>query len=287
MLENTPPKKGVNERVTVREEYEGFRQIVLHIKVLQTLRRLYLSPLEFDEEIEGISVSKAPEGKDVIDALEKQYHWHQERKDGSTPYILKKHYTVPALLDFNIDDLEKEAKEKLLNKMFKDLSLSDYMKLGQSVVIVYFRAEKDKNNWPIYGLLRLRNFRQVLQFLAESLQDQSGYEREYDVRPNPKTETLIEKNLNRGEIENPPLTLTVNSGKAIPRDSTVGTNYNGESFWVYSPGNRIIVASQQARWDNLRPARWDAQVFEILYELFRINRTEPTVSPTITAIPTK
>ena len=228
---------------------------------------------------------KGKEMKDIIAALEGKYHWEKSSKPGKKEeaFILNKRYTIIALTDFEMaKDLEmmcKEEKKSFLDKIFKDLELSNHMELDQSVVIVLFKGDKKKGSWPIYGLFRLRNFRQILQFLAESVNEKSGHEREVYVPPSQFTEDFLAAH-NLQPVDNPPLTLSVTSGGTPPGDSVVHVVYKGQSFWVSSPPAETIKHSQ---WDKPRPPRWDKQVFGLLYEIFQMNRVEPAASPTFIA----
>jgi hypothetical protein len=235
-----------------------------------------------DQEIEGtFRTAKDLSTKEVIDALEKQYRWKKISKPGKEEgFILTKSYTFTALLDFDFAQMEDKDKRNLLDDVSKNLELSDYMKFDQSVVLVLLRGNKDKNIPLIYGLFRLRNFRQVLQFLGESLKDQPGYEREYDVAPFEFEKELVDP-LKPTRLYNPALTLTVHSGSSDmppPRDRVVEVGYNGESFWISSPPEQTVAQQQP------QPIRWDKQVFDILYEIFQTNRIEPSVPPPLISI---
>ena len=155
------------------------------------------------------------------------------------------------------------------------------MEVDQSVIIVLFKVggDKKKGSWPIYGLFRLRNFRQILQFLAESVNEKDGYESEVYVPPSKFTEHFLDAH-NLQPVDNPKLTLSVTSGGTPPGDSVVQVDYNGVSFWVSSLPAETIKHSQ---WDEPRPPRWNKQVFALLYEIYQMNRIEPAASPTFIA----
>ena len=256
-LVNRPPIMGEEPAEKTERSYELFRQVVLQIKAIERTGHLQFFPLEFDQDIEGTFSTVKPTPKDMIDALDKQYRFTET--DGPRKgFKLTKPYTILALSDFPLNKLDKAT----LKKIAKALELSDYIKLDQSVIIVLLR---EKTNWPIYGLFRLRNFTQVLQFLAESLNKDPGYHREYDVAPSRFTEALAP--LQPGVFDNPPLTLEILSGKIPTREVAAAVDYNGESFWISS--------SQ----------RWNRQVFNLLYEIFQMNRIEAPVSPTLVSIP--
>jgi hypothetical protein len=170
--------------------------------------------------------------------------------------------------------------------------LTDYIDLDQSAVIVWFKGDEKKpeSNWPIFGLFRLRNFRQVLQFLAESVKDdRCGYEIELNVTPSPFTGALAAE-YKLKPIDNPALTLKISSQSRtvlIPLppmpDRIVDTNYNGEVFWVSSPQKQTEAKIEG--WENRHPSRWNKQVFDMLYEMFQMNRVEPPVSAPALTLP--
>jgi hypothetical protein len=275
LLVNRPPMYGKKsaqdiERLTDDDRYKLFRQVVLQIKALEMNGQLHFYPLDFYEAVEGPPFNELKIG-DAIGAWEKQYFLEKIAKPDTQEesFILTKRYTITVLTDFDFfSEVKGKDKKRLLDKISNDLELEQYMKMDQSVVIVLFKNKNTKSNWPIYGLFRLRNFLQVLQFLAESLkQGDPGFHTEYHVTPSPFTEALLK----RGVLDNPPLTLAISSGKNVPEDSVVDVKHKGESFWVSSPADQSI--------------RWNKQVFRLLYEIFQMNRVEPSVSPTLISVP--
>jgi hypothetical protein len=303
LLVNRPPKKceeeeSAEKRLTDKERYELFRQVVLHIKAVQMSRRLKFYPLDFEQDIEETFTAEIPTIKDITDALDKKYRLKETACVDKTCKEVKfaKHYPVLALTDFPLDKSKKTALETILKKIAKHLELSDYINLDQSVVIVWFKGDEKnpESNWPIFGLFRLRNFRQTLQFLAESLKDdQCGYEIELNVDPSPFTKALAAE-YNLKPIDNPPLTLKISSQSrtvliplpSLP-DRLVDIDYDGKIFWIPSQQDQTDANSQIKGWVNLHPLRWDRQVFEMLYEIFQMNRIEPSVSPPSLTLPAR
>jgi len=175
-------------------------------------------------------------------------------------------------------------------KIRTDLEIEQSIKFDQGMIIVLFRGSP-QNPWPIYGYFSIRTFTQVLQFLAESLtEDQPECEMEYPVAPSRFTEELLDNynNLHPGKqlppkcLDNPALTLTINSSSKMtpqpPKDRFVDLDYNGESYWISSPPDQTDKQFQSV-WVNPSPARWDKEVFSMLYDIYEFNRTEPAVPP--------
>lgn len=291
-IENNPgkvPLEGTIKREDI-QHYELFRKIVLHIRALGLSDRLFLFALDFDVPDEGIKgtfrrdLEQEKSIKDTIEGFEKQYHWHEIPKSATQKqgFVVRKRYSINALTDF--DFAQMTDKEDILTTIQKDLELNEEIKFGESIIIVLFRGDAD-NRWPIYGYFTVRNFRQVLQFLAESLiKDQPGYASEYKVAPSQFTNDLLgkTKKLQPGCLDNPALTLTITSGTTPPRDRLVDVDYNREIFWIPSPRDQTGAHRQPKEWDNPYPLRWDGEIFSMLYEIFQFNRTEPAVTvPTI------
>jgi hypothetical protein len=298
-MENRPSKK-LCEEASKRVDtynYELFRQLVLHIRAVAWTGRLYAFPLFFDLPIEG-TFRTADELKknginikDTMDALDKQYYMHKmpEPATQTAGFIVTKRYSFTALTDFDYAAMKDKDKKALLARIQQDFELNEFTKYDQGMIIVLLRGDS-KNRWPIYGYFTVRNFRQVLHFLAESLKDQCGYGREYYVSPSKFTTDFLE-NVNKdskekgeqllqpGCLDNPELTLTITSRKIPtipPSDRLVDVDYNGELFWISSPRDQGL---QPREWDNPHPLRWDKEVFSMLYEIFQFSRVEPAVSP--------
>jgi hypothetical protein len=307
-MKNTPPS--IPSESTIKQEnidtlyhYGLFRKVVLHMKAMALSGRLNIFSLDFDvpkavylqsQKQAAGGQSQKPAGdspksegpitlKDTIDALEKHYHWQEEteadtQKNG---FMITKRHQIIALTDIDFGNMEYKKKQVLLKSIQKDLELNEEIKLGESMIIVLFRGESG-NHWPIYGYFTVRNFRQVLRFLAESIEDRPGYEREYDVAPSKFTKELLgegkNKKLQLGCFDNPALTLTINSASPPPTDRLIDVNYNGKSYWISSPRNQTDGQLKPPAESSPCLPRWNGEIFTMLYEIFEFNRTETAVS---------
>jgi hypothetical protein len=231
--------------------------------------------------------------KDTVDALEKNYYW----KETPAGLTLVRHYRITTLTDFDFDSMEPKDQDKLIEKIRKVFELDEYLKFDEGIILVLVRGDQE-NPWPICGFFSVRNVTQVLQFLAESLNEQPGreceYEKEYYVRPSPLTERFLEQynkltpinKLPPECLDNPALTLTINSSPKMigqrPKDRFVEVDYKGESYSISCPWVQTGEPSQsksKIEWDRPDPPRWDKEVFNMLYEMYQFNRTEPPVGP--------
>jgi hypothetical protein len=225
--------------------------------------------------------------KDTVDAIEKHYYW-KETHEG---LVLMRHYRITTLTDFDFESINLKVKDSIIEQIQKDLELDESLKFDEGIILVLVRGDTE-NSWPLYGYFCLRNVTQVLQFLAESVNDQPGYECEYEkeyyVPPSPLTEKLLKEynKLPAPCLDNPALTLTINSSPKmigqLPKDRFVQADYKGESFWISCPWVQTGEQSQsesKIKWDRPDPPRWDKEVFNMLYEIYQFNRTEPPVGP--------
>ncbi len=333
-MENKPqiiPEGEKNRRKDTRH-YELFRKLVLYIQAMALTNRLSVSSIDFYVPEEGTfkasddskskpiaggdattkqdccckdntSTSKSDNFADIVGALEKNYNWQDAKmtvndieKNGS---MLTKRYSIIAITDFDFDDMTIEDRKGLIKKIQDDFELNAEINLDEGMIIVLFRGDPDKTidysySWPIYGYFTVRNFNQVLQFVAESLEDRPGYAREYNVSPSKFTEKLLckfmdalakdasaKEELPRLRLDNPELTLTITSGATSPKDSLVDVNYNDKNCWI-SP-----LQGEIGLYVNPYPRRWNGQVFKMLYEMFQFNRNEPAVSTPTVSIPNK
>ena len=300
-MENNPWKiaEGVERKDLYH--YELFRKVVLHIQALALLDRLYFFSLDFYVPKEGTfrkknqtqtsTQTQNPKQDtiaDTVGALEKNYHWQEMTEEATQEkkgLILTKRYSITAITDFDFDEMGYKmgykAKANLLKKIQKYLELNGEIALGENMIIVLLRGNTKNDGWPIYGYFTLRNFRQVLQFLAESLiKNQPGYAGEYDVEPSQFTkELLLKEGIKLGRLHNPALTLTINSSDLgmkppPPRDRLIDVEYNGKLFWI-SPARD----QTDEKYGNRYPSRWDRELFSMLYEIYQFNNIAPVVPP--------
>jgi len=237
---------------------------------------------------ENTEVTKT-ESKEVTAKSEKKEAAELAKPEGA--YILEKNYTVMALTDFDYTLIDDQDKQIIVKKIQDDLAIDEEIKLGESVILVLLRGGGD-NRWPIYGYFALRNFRQVLQFLAESITDQPGYAAEYYVPPSSFTNDLInrfnekphEARVSLGCLENPAQTLAIYNSKVQDLNHPlVSVDYNGLSYWIATRQKR----QEPTKWTDPYPLRWDGQVFSMLYEMFEYNKNAPAFTSPVLTIPTK
>ena len=316
-MENNPWKIAEGMERKDLYHYELFRKVVSHIQALALLGRLYFFSLDFYVPKEGTfrkknqnptptetqtQTPKQDTIADTVGALEKNYHWQEMTEEATQEkkgLILTKRYPITAITDFDFDEMGYnmgyKAKKSLLKKIQEDLELNGEIALGENMIIVLLRGNTKNDGWPIYGYFTLRNFRVVLQFLAESLiiknpKESREYASEYDVEPSQFTkELLVKEGIELGRLHNPALTLTINSSDPgmtppPPRDRLIDVEYNGKLFWISSARDQTDEKLTK-RYGNPHPSRWDREVFSMLYEIYQFNNIAPAVPAPAISIP--
>ncbi|MGZ9275372.1 MAG: hypothetical protein ACXW34_11600, partial [Nitrospira sp.] len=152
--------------------YEMFRKVVLHISAIQDANRLYAESLLFERTwtIPGESVTaegfKALEQEYLVtyDPLQKTY---QLRKPVSGR-ILITNYDPDTLPFEERTRLHEEASQRPANDVSFDIRPG------------HFGGE-----WPLKGEFRLRSFNTMLNFLAQSIEEEPEYHIDKDARTPP------------------------------------------------------------------------------------------------------
>ena len=187
------------------EEYEIFRQIVMHLHWLNEHRKLFIRSLVFDKVvIDGIKVP--PRGQDVV--KEEGITWTL-KSDGT--YLMTR-LTVGRLAITNYDPLGMTDDERFrLNETLK--------KNPKEHVFVDIRSDGPGGDFPIRGTLKLRSVFQILDFVANGIE----IAREFDVAPDPRT----------GKIDdNPHATLQINIASSPPAADVALMRYRGKYYSV-------------------------------------------------------
>ncbi len=165
-------QKFILNRPADTKEYEEFRRIALHLNWLNVKEQLFVGRIPFRESVRARLESPLSAG-DLIDALEKGYHWMPLENDGE--YELSKS-TMGRVLISNYDPRALSNKEReVLNNIVAAKP--------SSFVLVDIRPEFPGGDYPIFGSIKLRSFNEIIEFIA------AGIERnpELDVDPDPRT----------------------------------------------------------------------------------------------------
>jgi hypothetical protein len=226
-----------------RSGYEMFRKVVLHLSAIQDANRLYAESLLFERvwTIPGESVTA--EG---FKALEQEYlvtynpheKTYQLRKPVSGR-ILITNYDPDTLPFKERVRLHEEMDQRPINDVSFDIRPGHY-----------------GGEWPMKGEFRLRSFNSMLNFLAQSIEEEPEYHIDKDARTPPF-------------IDNPARTMDLFVEASSPSESDLTVQSHGKYYAVRVTGSL---------------ARWNREAFKLLYQLFQMTVTEVSRSgvPSIT-----
>lgn len=228
---------------THKAGYEMFRKAVLHISAIQDANRLYAESLLFERTwtIPGDSVTaegfKALEQEYLV-SYDPQQKTYRLRKPVSGR-ILITNYDPNTLPHDERVRLHEEAERRPMNDVSFDIRPGHY-----------------GGEWPLKGEFRLRSFNTMLNFLAQSVEE----EPEYHVDKDPRTPLFM---------DNPARTMDLLVQDSSPSNSDLTVQSHGKYYAVNVTGPL---------------ARWNREAFKLLYQLFQMTVTEVSRSgvPSIT-----
>ncbi|MEQ1795683.1 MAG: hypothetical protein ABL970_15990 [Nitrospira sp.] len=226
-----------------RKGYEMFRKAVLHISAIQDANHLYAESLLFERAWTIPAESVTAEG---FKALEQEYliaynpreKTYQLRKPVSGR-ILITNYDPNTLPHEERVRLHEEAERHPMNDVSFDIRPGHY-----------------GGEWPLKGEFRLRSFNTMLNFLAQSVEEEPEYHVDKDDRTPPY-------------IDNPVRTMDLLVQDSSPSESDLTVQSHGKYYAVNVAGPL---------------ARWNREAFKLLYQLFQMTVTEISRSgvPSIT-----
>ncbi len=190
------------------EEYEEFRQRVMHLGWLNRNRHLFVGTLVFDEAVRA-KLPGPPAAGEVIQALEKGYTWQSVGADNE--YELTR--TVKGRV--TITNYDPGALSNAERQRLNALAAADPL----NYVLVDIRPGYPGGDFPLFGAFKLRSLNVILGFLA------AGISRvpELDVAPDPRTAEVV---------RNPRRTLAIHETATAPSDAVLRVNFAGKVYWV-------------------------------------------------------
>jgi hypothetical protein len=221
------------------EQYKEFRQRLLHLAWLYETGSLYVYPLEFEEPWPlPIDRSRYGYAREIAAELDNGYRWVVVDED--QPRVLSKR-TIGRMMIANYNPFRLPHDERrLLHRKA--------MLFPRNFVLLDIRPEYPGGDYPLRGWLRLRSFRQVLEFLGRGI----AQEPEFDVEKDARTESIS---------VNPRHTLEVMETDRTQPDAAFAVRLNGS---IYS-----IRASSD----------WDLAGFSVLSQLLQMTVTDVTRVP--------
>ena len=228
---------------TDKPGYEMFRKVVLHLSAIQDANRLYAEAMLFERAWTIPAESVTAEGfkaleQDYLVAYDPQQKTYRLRKPVSGR-ILITNYDPNTLPHEERVRLHEEAERRPMNDVSFDIRPGHY-----------------GGEWPLKGEFRLRSFNTMLNFLAQSVEEEPEYAVEKDSRTPPF-------------MDNPVRTMDLLVQDSTPSESDLTVRSHGKYYAVNSTGPL---------------ARWNREAFKLLYQLFQMTVTEVSRSgvPSIT-----
>lgn len=228
---------------TDKSGYEMFRKVVLHLSAIQDANRLYAEAMLFERAWTIPAESVTAEGfkaleQDYLVAYDPQQKTYRLRKPVSGR-ILITNYDPNTLPQEERVRLHEEAERRPMNDVSFDIRPGHY-----------------GGEWPLKGEFRLRSFNTMLNFLAQSVEEEPEYAVEKDSRTPPF-------------MDNPVRTMDLLVQDSTPSESDLTVRSHGKYYAVNSTGPL---------------ARWNREAFKLLYQLFQMTVTEVSRSgvPSIT-----
>ncbi len=196
----------------VRDEYEEFRRITLHLRWLNDIRSLFVTRIVFEEILAQRPADKPPSTSEIIEAIGKKLTWRR-RRNGT--YILKREVAGRvAVTNYDLDTVPNEERRELNDLADKNPS---------NFALLHIKAGYPGGDWPMFGGIKLRSFHTILNFVADGIRKRP----EYDVQKDPRTADVD---------DNPRSTLEILVTKSPPDDEKRSVNFRGK---YYSIGNTV------------------------------------------------
>ncbi|HPV83058.1 MAG TPA: hypothetical protein PK866_08015 [Nitrospira sp.] len=228
---------------TDKAGYEMFRKVVLHLSAIQDANRLYAESMLFERTWTIPAESVTAEGfkaleQDYLVAYDPQQKTYRLRKPVSGR-ILITNYDPNTLPQEERVRLHEEAERGPMNDVSFDIRPGHY-----------------GGEWPMKGEFRLRSFNTMLNFLAQSVDEEPEYAVEKDSRTPPF-------------MDNPVRTMDLLVQDSSPSESDLTVRSHDKYYSVNITGPL---------------ARWNREAFKLLYQLFQMTVTEVSRSgvPSIT-----
>lgn len=193
---------------SVRDEYEEFRRIVMHLIWLNDTRKLFVRTLLFEQTLTKKPKGEPPTVDEITKTLDKKLIWRQA-PDGSH-LLIKKVAGRVAVTNYDPNTLGNQERHALNN--LADRNPSNF-------VLLDIRPGYPGGDWPMFGGIKLRSFAGILAFVASS------------IRKNP--EFAVDKDRRTGKLrENPTSSLAIQVTDSAPDGDMPWVNFSGRYYSV-------------------------------------------------------
>jgi hypothetical protein len=242
ILFNTPSR---------REDYTEFRRRLLHLSSLDFQKRLYITPVVYEEAF-PVSLEKGLTPAEVVAAIDRGYRWSVPTDD--RPAILVRRVTGRlAITNYDLKRLGNDERKRLNVEI--DLLPADH-------VFVDIRPGFPGGEYPLKGSILLRSFNSIISFVARGIAEDAGYHVEPDLRTGPVQ-------------RNPAHVLEIEESSSPLKDAEFDVEFEGKHYSIRKfPISEGMVPS------------WNQEAFAVLANLFQMTVTDVSnVKTPIISIP--
>ncbi len=235
----------------LREEYEEFRQRVLHLSSLNLSRNLFVGPIVYDEPSpftigRRLTTEELVESLDkLLQASEQGYRW-VPGPNGQLNLSRNKTGRI-AVTNYNPGQLSTDERRQLA---------AEADKLPRNAILIDIRPDQPGGDYPMHGAFIIRSFNAILQFLAMGISAAP----EYHVEKDPRT---------GGVFRNPPWTISIEESLDKPTEAAFSVWY--ENRWYSIRKSPKVVGGVQP---------WNQVAFRLLNQLYQMTVTEVSKVPT-------
>ena len=230
ILFNTPSR---------REDYTEFRRRLLHLSSLDFQKRLYITPVVYEEAF-PVSLEKGLTPAEVVAAIDRGYRWSVPTDD--RPAILVRRVTGRlAITNYDLKRLGNDERTRLNVEIDR---------LPADHVFVDIRSGFPGGEYPLKGSILLRSFNSIISFVARGIAEDAGYH----VDPDPRT----------GPVQrNPAHVLEIEESLSPLKDAEFDVEFEGKYYSVRKfPITEGMVPS------------WNQEAFAVLANLFQMTVTD-------------
>lgn len=200
-------KRFISNAPSRRDEYEEFRQLVLHLRWLNDSRRLFVRTLVFEETLIDDHVA-TPSPEDFNDAFATGLEWRQ--KSNGNFKLIRLRAGRTAVTNFDPKTMTDRERFELNERIRRN---------PRNFVYLDIRPDRP-GDIAIRGTIKLRSVQQMLEFVADGIRSNP----EFDVAPDPRTLGPVP--------DNPTKTLQINVTDGRPDTNQAFMEYGGRYYSV-------------------------------------------------------
>lgn len=235
----------------LREEYEEFRQRILHLSYLNLSRNLFVGPIVY-EEPSPFTIGRRLTTEELVQSLDKLlqaseqgYRWVPSPNGELN--LSRKITGRIAITNYNPANLTSNERRLLA---------AEADKIPRNAILIDIRPDQPGGDYPLHGAIIVRSFNAILQFLAMGISAAP----EYHVEKDPRTGAVF---------RNPPWTISIEESIDEPSEAAFSVSYQNRWYSMRNPPKVV---------GGIQP--WNQVAFRLLNQLFQMTVTEVSKVPT-------